>query len=89
MATACKEPNDEPYAADSLDDRIGWICRRRASRRRLRGGQGQGDRLRDVPRAGGTGHECGKKDNAMMKAQTASLNADDMANLAAYYGSLK
>jgi cytochrome c553 len=34
-------------------------------------------------------YQSGKKDNAMMKAQTASLNADDMANLAAYYGSLK
>jgi cytochrome c553 len=34
-------------------------------------------------------YKSGKKDNAMMKAQTASLNADDMANLAAYYGSLK
>jgi cytochrome c553 len=34
-------------------------------------------------------YQSGKKDNAMMKAQTASLTADDMANLAAYYGSLK
>lgn len=34
-------------------------------------------------------YQSGKRDNAMMKAQTTSLTADDMANLAAYYGSLK
>ena len=33
--------------------------------------------------------KSGKRDNAMMKAQAASLSADDMANLAAYYASLK
>ncbi len=34
-------------------------------------------------------YKSGKKDNAMMKAQAAQLNPDDMANLAAYYASLK
>ena len=34
-------------------------------------------------------YKAGKKDNAMMKSATASLSADDMANLAAYYASLK
>jgi len=34
-------------------------------------------------------YKSGKKDNAMMKAQTAQLSAADMANLAAYYASLK
>lgn len=33
--------------------------------------------------------KSGKKDNAMMKAQASTLSADDEANLAAYYGSLK
>ncbi|HUB46467.1 MAG TPA: c-type cytochrome [Acetobacteraceae bacterium] len=33
--------------------------------------------------------QSGKRDNAMMKAQAASLNATDVANLAAYYQSLK
>ncbi len=33
--------------------------------------------------------KSGKRDNAMMKAQAAHLSADDMANLAAYYASLK
>ena len=46
-----KEPDDEPYVADRLDRRIGRIRRHRASRRRRRGGQGQGDRLRHVPRS--------------------------------------
>jgi cytochrome c553 len=31
----------------------------------------------------------GKRDNAMMKAQAAQLSADDTANLAAYYASIK
>jgi cytochrome c553 len=31
----------------------------------------------------------GKRDNAMMKAQSGPLTPDDMANLAAYYASLK
>jgi cytochrome c553 len=31
----------------------------------------------------------GKRDNAMMKAQAGPLTPDDMANLAAYYASLK
>jgi cytochrome c553 len=34
-------------------------------------------------------YKSGKKDNAMMKSQAATLTADDMANLAAYYASLK
>jgi cytochrome c553 len=34
-------------------------------------------------------YKAGKKDNAMMKSAAASLSADDMANLAAYYASLK
>jgi len=34
-------------------------------------------------------YKSGKKDNAMMKAQTGSLSDADMANLAAYYASLK
>jgi cytochrome c553 len=33
--------------------------------------------------------QSGKRDNAMMKSQAASLTGDDMANLAAYYASLK
>jgi cytochrome c553 len=33
--------------------------------------------------------KSGKKDNAMMKSQAASLNDTDFANLAAYYASLK
>ena len=33
--------------------------------------------------------KSGKRDNAMMKAQAGPLSADDMANLAAYYASLK
>ncbi len=33
--------------------------------------------------------QSGKRDNAMMKAQAASLSPDDMANLAAYYASLQ
>lgn len=34
-------------------------------------------------------YRSGKLDNAMMKAQAASLSDDDIANLAAYYASLK
>lgn len=34
-------------------------------------------------------YKAGKGDNAMMKSQAASLSADDIANLAAYYASLK
>jgi cytochrome c553 len=34
-------------------------------------------------------YKSGKKDNAMMKAQAAQINADDAANLAAYYASIK
>jgi cytochrome c553 len=34
-------------------------------------------------------YKAGKKDNAMMKSAAASLSADDIANLAAYYASLK
>jgi len=34
-------------------------------------------------------YKSGKKDNAMMKAQVGSLSDADMANLAAYYASLK
>ena len=33
--------------------------------------------------------KSGKRDNAMMKAQAGPLSADDVANLAAYYASLK
>ena len=33
--------------------------------------------------------QSGKRDNAMMKAQAGPLSADDIANLAAYYSSLK
>jgi len=33
--------------------------------------------------------KSGKRDNAMMKAQAASLSDADVANLAAYYASLK
>jgi len=34
-------------------------------------------------------YASGKRDNAMMKSQAASLSAADIANLAAYYASLK
>lgn len=34
-------------------------------------------------------YKSGKRDNAMMKAQTAQLSPDDMANLAAYYATMK
>jgi cytochrome c553 len=34
-------------------------------------------------------YKSGKRDNAMMKAQAGPLTPDDMANLAAYYASLK
>ena len=34
-------------------------------------------------------YKSGKRDNAMMKSQTSQLSPDDMANLAAYYTSLK
>ena len=34
-------------------------------------------------------YKSGKKDNAMMKAQAGSLSDADIANLAAYYASLK
>ncbi len=34
-------------------------------------------------------YKSGKKDNAMMKAQVGPLSDADMANLAAYYASLK
>ena len=34
-------------------------------------------------------YQSGKRDNAMMKAQASALTPDEMANLAAYYGSLK
>jgi len=34
-------------------------------------------------------YKSGKLDNAMMKAQAASLSDEDLANLAAYYASLK
>jgi cytochrome c553 len=34
-------------------------------------------------------YKSGKRDNAMMKAQAGSLSDDDIANLAAYYASLK
>ena len=34
-------------------------------------------------------YKSGKRDNAMMKSQAAQLSADDEANLAAYYASLK
>jgi cytochrome c553 len=34
-------------------------------------------------------YKSGKRDNAMMKSQASALSADDTANLAAYYASLK
>jgi len=34
-------------------------------------------------------YKSGKRDNAMMKAQASSLSDEDVANLAAYYASLK
>jgi cytochrome c553 len=34
-------------------------------------------------------YKSGKRDNAMMKSQTSSLSDVDIANLAAYYGSIK
>jgi cytochrome c553 len=34
-------------------------------------------------------YASGKRDNAMMKSQASSLSADDIANLAAYYATLK
>jgi len=34
-------------------------------------------------------YKSGKRDNAMMKSQAASLSNDDIANLAAYYASQK
>jgi len=34
-------------------------------------------------------YKSGKKDNAMMKSQAAALSDADVANLAAYYASLK
>jgi cytochrome c553 len=34
-------------------------------------------------------YKSGKKDNAMMKSQAAALSDADIANLAAYYASLK
>ena len=34
-------------------------------------------------------YQACKRDNAMMKAQAGPLSADDVANLAAYYASLK
>ncbi len=34
-------------------------------------------------------YKAGKGNNAMMKSAAASLSADDIANLAAYYASLK
>lgn len=34
-------------------------------------------------------YKSGKKDNAMMKSQAASLSDADIANLAAYYATLK
>jgi len=34
-------------------------------------------------------YKSGKRDNAMMKAQAGSLSDGDIANLAAYYASLK
>jgi cytochrome c553 len=34
-------------------------------------------------------YKSGKRDNAVMKGMTASLTEQDMANLAAYYASLK
>ena len=33
--------------------------------------------------------QSGKRDNVMMKSQSAQLSGDDIANLAAYYASLK
>ena len=34
-------------------------------------------------------YKSGKRDNAMMKTTASGLSADDMANLAAYYASIK
>jgi cytochrome c553 len=34
-------------------------------------------------------YKSGKRDNAMMKSQSTPLSADDLANLAAYYASIK
>jgi cytochrome c553 len=34
-------------------------------------------------------YKTGKRDNAMMKGQAANLSPDDIANLAAYYATLK
>jgi len=34
-------------------------------------------------------YKSGKRDNAMMKSQASALSADDAANLAAYYATLK
>ncbi len=34
-------------------------------------------------------YKSGKRDNAMMKSQASQLSADDIANLAAYYASIK
>ncbi len=34
-------------------------------------------------------YKSGKRNNAMMKAQATQLSPDDMANLAAYYASMK
>ena len=34
-------------------------------------------------------YKSGKRDNAMMKSAVSQLSADDMANLAAYYASIK
>lgn len=34
-------------------------------------------------------YKSGKRDNVMMKAQAGQLSDDDMANLAAYYATLK
>jgi cytochrome c553 len=36
-----------------------------------------------------TDYKSGKKDNAMMKSQAAALSDTDVANLAAYYATLK
>jgi cytochrome c553 len=61
------------------------------------GPDGQGTQV--APKLAGTdpGHfvaalqdyQSGKKDNAMMKGQAAALSPADMANLAAYYASIK
>ena len=34
-------------------------------------------------------YKSGKRDNAMMKSAASSLSADDLANLAAYYATIK